>query len=120
MKSAFYAERAKGNVGLIVTGGISPNDVGLVATGSAKMSTKHEVELHRVVTNAVHEHGGRIAMQILHAGAYHFDCCIETTFTHFFVTMTCLQIRSIRQYSVSCGRFNPQVAHHCPCAHCSH
>lgn len=72
--ASFYAERAKGNVGLIVTGGIAPNNEGRVYFGSAMMSTSHDAEKHKIVTESVHEHGGKIAMQILHAGryGYHF------------------------------------------------
>jgi 2,4-dienoyl-CoA reductase (NADPH2) len=70
--AAFYAERAQGGVGLIVTGGIAPNDEGRVAMGAARMATAEEAEHHKVVTQAVHEAGGKIAMQILHAGRYAF------------------------------------------------
>eukprot|EP01031_Cornospumella_fuschlensis_P041646 gene41646-50821_t len=66
--AAFYAERAKGQVGLIVTGGIAPNNAGRGYFGAAKMSTAGESKQHEVVTKAVHEHGGKIAMQILHTG----------------------------------------------------
>lgn len=71
----FYAERAKGGVGLIVTGGVSPNEAGRALLGGSKMSTKQESDHHKVVTDAVHKHGGKIAMQILHTGryAYHFS-----------------------------------------------
>jgi 2,4-dienoyl-CoA reductase (NADPH2) len=71
----FYAERVRGGVGLIVTGGISPNDEGRPYPGGAKLSTKEEADKHRVVTEAVHREGGRICMQILHFGryAYHPD-----------------------------------------------
>lgn len=68
--AAFYAERVRGGVGLIVTGGISPNDDGRPYPGGAKLSTPEEAEKHRVVTDAVHEAGGRICMQILHFGRY--------------------------------------------------
>jgi 2,4-dienoyl-CoA reductase (NADPH2) len=73
--AAFYAERARGGVGLIVTGGIAPNDQGRVSFGAARMTTDEEAEHHQVVTAAVHEAGGKIAMQILHTGryAYHPD-----------------------------------------------
>ncbi|MGW7288644.1 FAD-dependent oxidoreductase [Streptomyces sp. NPDC054847] len=73
--AAFYAERARGGVGLIVTGGISPNDRGRPYEGGARMTTDEEAAQHRVVTDAVHAEGGRIAMQILHFGryAYHQD-----------------------------------------------
>ena len=69
--AAFYAERARGGVGLIVTGGFGPNTEGSVGEGAAtKLSTPEEAEQHKVVTQAVHEAGGKICMQILHAGRY--------------------------------------------------
>lgn len=68
--SAYYAERAKGGVGLIVTGGISPNIQGWTAPLSARMSTKKHARQHKVITEAVHKEGGKICMQILHAGRY--------------------------------------------------
>ncbi|WP_285733194.1 NADPH-dependent 2,4-dienoyl-CoA reductase [Nocardiopsis sp. ATB16-24] len=71
--AAFYAERARGGVGLIVTGGIAPNAEGATYKGAAKMTTEAEAEQHRVVTEAVHREGGRIAMQILHTGRYAFN-----------------------------------------------
>ncbi len=73
--AAFYAERAKGGVGLIVTGGIAPNDVGRPMPGGARLTTPEEAAKHKPVTEAVHQAGGKIAMQILHFGryAYHAD-----------------------------------------------
>ncbi|MEU3417382.1 NADPH-dependent 2,4-dienoyl-CoA reductase [Streptomyces murinus] len=73
--AAFYAARARGGVGLIVTGGIAPNEEGRPYEGGAMLTTEAEAEWHRVVTGAVHGAGGRIAMQILHFGryAYHQD-----------------------------------------------
>lgn len=73
--AAFYAERARGGVGLIVTGGIAPNEAGRPWEGGAMLTTEEEADKHRVVTDAVHAAGGRIAMQILHFGryAYHRD-----------------------------------------------
>lgn len=71
--AAFYAERAKNGVALIVTGGIAPNKEGAVFEGSAKMSTPEEAEKHKVMTQAVHDAGGRICMQILHAGRYAYS-----------------------------------------------
>jgi 2,4-dienoyl-CoA reductase (NADPH2) len=68
--AAFYAERAKGEVGLMVTGGIAPNSAGRAYFGAAKMSTEAEAKRHSVVTQAVHDNGGKIAMQILHTGRY--------------------------------------------------
>lgn len=71
----FYAARARGGVGLIVTGGIAPNEAGRPYEGGAKLTTDAEAEQHRQITDAVHREGGRIAMQILHFGryAYHRD-----------------------------------------------
>lgn len=68
--AAFYAERARGGVGLIVTGGISPNIQGLTVPFSAKMSTRKHASHHKVITDAVHKEGGKICMQILHTGRY--------------------------------------------------
>ncbi|MFF1648331.1 FAD-dependent oxidoreductase [Streptomyces sp. NPDC058240] len=68
--AAFYAERARGGVGLMVTGGIAPSARGCSFPGGAKMTTEAEAEQHARVTAAVHEAGGRIAMQILHFGRY--------------------------------------------------
>ena len=66
----FYAERARGDVGLMVTGGIGPNLEGSVLPGAAMMTTDEDVANHSIVTDRVHEAGGKIAMQILHAGRY--------------------------------------------------
>ncbi|WP_346839407.1 NADPH-dependent 2,4-dienoyl-CoA reductase [Microbulbifer sp. SAOS-129_SWC] len=71
--AAFYAERARGGVGLIVTGGIGPNAEGGVFMGSAKMTTPEEAQQHREITDAVHTEGGKICMQILHAGRYAYN-----------------------------------------------
>ncbi|MEN8991424.1 MULTISPECIES: NADPH-dependent 2,4-dienoyl-CoA reductase [unclassified Acinetobacter] len=71
--AAFYAERAKGGVGLIVTGGISPNDDGVTFAGGSKLDSLEEAEKHKVITQAVHDAGGKIAMQILHTGRYSYQ-----------------------------------------------
>lgn len=68
--AAFYAERARGGVGLIVTGGISPNIQGWTAPFSARMSKIKHAKEHKKITEAVHNEGGKICMQILHAGRY--------------------------------------------------
>ncbi|TGN03798.1 FAD-dependent oxidoreductase [Leptospira bandrabouensis] len=68
--AAFYGERAKGGVALIVTGGIAPNEAGRVSRGGGVMDTEEEAKHHRVVTDAVHKEGGKIALQILHTGRY--------------------------------------------------
>src|SRR5699024_6117100 len=69
----FRSERARGGVGLIITGGIAPNSEGVTYTGAAKLTTPEEVAEHKVITDAVHAAGGRIAMQILHTGRYAFS-----------------------------------------------
>ncbi|MBO0593519.1 NADPH-dependent 2,4-dienoyl-CoA reductase [Cellulophaga sp. E16_2] len=68
--ATYYAERAKGGVGLIVTGGIAPNVQGWTGPFSARMSSKKHAKHHKVITDAVHKEGGKICMQILHAGRY--------------------------------------------------
>ena len=69
----FYADRARGGVGLIVTGGIGPNEEGSVFQGAAKLTTPEEADRHKVITKAVHEADGKICMQILHAGRYAYS-----------------------------------------------
>jgi 2,4-dienoyl-CoA reductase (NADPH2) len=68
--AAFYEERARGGVGLIVTGGFSPNLRGRLTPFSAEFSKVKHAKAHQVVTQAVHKHGGKIALQLLHAGRY--------------------------------------------------
>ncbi len=68
--ATYYAERAKGGVGLIVTGGISPNIQGWTAPFSARMSSNKHAIHHQKITEAVHKEGGKICMQILHSGRY--------------------------------------------------
>ena len=70
--AAYFAERARGGVGLMVTGGIAPNIAGWVAPLSGKLNRWWEVGRHRLITRAVHEDGGKICMQILHTGRYGF------------------------------------------------
>lgn len=72
----FYATRARGGVGLMVTGGMAPNREGGVFPGAAGLFTPQDIENHRIVTDRVHAAGGLIAMQILHAGRYAYskDC----------------------------------------------
>ncbi|HEV8077003.1 MAG TPA: NADPH-dependent 2,4-dienoyl-CoA reductase, partial [Marinobacter sp.] len=71
--AAFYSERARGGVALIVTGGIAPNEEGGVFQHAAKMTTDDEVKQHQIITNAVHQADGKICMQILHAGRYAYS-----------------------------------------------
>jgi 2,4-dienoyl-CoA reductase (NADPH2) len=71
--AAYYAERARGGVGLIVTGGISPNQQGLTFSGAAALDKADKVAQHRLVTDAVHQAGSKICMQILHTGRYAYS-----------------------------------------------
>ena len=71
--AAFYAERAAAGVGLIVTGGISPNAQGVVYQGGSVLAEQEHLTHHRVVTDAVHAADGKIALQILHAGRYSYQ-----------------------------------------------
>jgi len=71
--AAYYAERARGGAGLIVTGGFAPNLAGALYPGSSVLVTSRQARRHRVITNAVHREGGKIALQILHAGRYAYS-----------------------------------------------
>ncbi|KPW23870.1 NADH:flavin oxidoreductase/NADH oxidase [Pseudomonas syringae pv. aceris] len=71
--ATYFAERAHGGVGLMVTGGIAPNEEGGVYDGAAKLTNAEEAERHRIVTQAVHDAGGKICLQILHAGRYAYS-----------------------------------------------
>lgn len=68
--AAFYAERVRGGTPLIVTGGIGPNDEGALTHGGATITSDADVQQHRLITDAVHEAGGHILLQLLHAGRY--------------------------------------------------
>jgi 2,4-dienoyl-CoA reductase (NADPH2) len=74
--ATFYADRARGGVALMVTGGMAPNAEGGVFPGAAGLFSDADIANHRIVTDRVHDAGGRIAMQILHAGRYAYgkDC----------------------------------------------
>lgn len=68
--AAFYEERAAGGVGLIITGGVSPNESGILAPKRVILSRKQDITDHQLITNAVHQYPTQICMQILHAGRY--------------------------------------------------
>lgn len=71
--AAFYGARARGGVALMVTGGMAPNREGGVMPGAAGLFTDQDIANHKSVTDRVHQEGGRIAMQILHAGRYAYS-----------------------------------------------
>ncbi|MFB6722148.1 FAD-dependent oxidoreductase [Kribbella sp. NPDC056345] len=70
--AAYFAERARGGVGLMVTGGYAPNRTGWLTPFGSTLSTRRQARKHRVLTDAVHDAGGKIALQILHAGRYSY------------------------------------------------
>ena len=78
--AAFYAERARGGAGLIVTGGFSPNLAGRVYHFGSQLSFPWQVGKHRLITEAVHREGGKIALQILHTGRYGYHpLCVSAS-----------------------------------------
>ena len=107
--AAFYKERAQGGVGLIVTGGIAPNLRGRLAPHACQLSFSWQVGKHKIVTDAVHEAGGKICMQILHAGRYSYHpfslapSKVKSPITPFTPSaMSARQVRStIKDYATS-------------------
>ncbi|GGQ23374.1 oxidoreductase [Shewanella litoralis] len=107
--AAFYKERAEGGVGLIVTGGIAPNLRGRLAPNACQLSFSWQVSKHKIVTDAVHDGGGKICMQILHAGRYSYHpfslapSKIKSPITPFTPSaMSGRQVRStIKDYATS-------------------
>jgi len=78
--AAYFAERARGGVGLIVTGGFAPSVEGWLSPFGSKLSKKSEVKRHRQVTQAVHDEGGKICLQILHSGRYGYSpLCVSAS-----------------------------------------
>ncbi len=70
--AAFYAERARHGVALIVSGGIAPDLTGVGMEGGAMLNDASQIPHHRTITEAVHQEGGKIALQILHTGRYSY------------------------------------------------
>ena len=70
--AVYYGERAKGEAGLIITGGVAPNRRGWLIPFGAKLSTSSEAQKHKQITEAVHKEGGKICLQILHGGRYSY------------------------------------------------
>lgn len=86
--ATYFAERARGQVGLIVTGGISPNRAGVVKPFAAQLTKKSQIAKHKIVTDAVHKEGGKICMQILHAGRYAYvPYCVSPSSTKSPISM---------------------------------
>lgn len=76
----YFATRARGEVGLMITGGVSPNEEGRLWPGAICFNQENEISKHKITTEAVHEAGGKIAMQILHAGRYGVhDKCVSAS-----------------------------------------
>ena len=71
--AAFFAERAKGGVGLIVTGGVGPNAEGGTHSATKNLQCQKDIDDHRIITEAVHQHDGKICLQILHTGRYAYS-----------------------------------------------
>ena len=71
--AAFFAERARGGVGLIVTGGVGPNSEGGTHVATKNLRNQQDVEDHKIITEAVHKEGGKICLQILHTGRYAYS-----------------------------------------------
>ncbi len=76
--AAYFAERARGGTGLMITGGFAPTWQGWLAPAGSLLATRRAAERHRVITDVVHEAGGRIALQILHSGRYGFHPFIRS------------------------------------------
>ncbi len=71
--AAYFAERARGGVGLMVTGGFAPNVEGWLSPFGSRLASSGAARTHRIITDEVHKEGGKIALQILHAGRYGYS-----------------------------------------------
>lgn len=108
--AAFYQERAQGGVGLIVTGGFAPNRAGRLTPHAAKLTSNQEQHQHELVTHTVHEAGGKIALQILHAGRYGYH--------PFIVAPSRLKspISPFKPWTMSVSRIIKTIDHFARCA----
>lgn len=107
----FYAQRAAAGVALIVTGGISPNKQGVLLPHAATLNSESQLTTHQLVTNAVHQQGGKIALQILHTGRYSYQpnlvapSAIQSPITPFMPTeMSHEQIEQTIDDYIHCAR----------------
>ncbi|TDO29629.1 2,4-dienoyl-CoA reductase (NADPH2) [Kribbella sp. VKM Ac-2527] len=108
--AAYFAERARGGVGLIVTGGYAPNRTGWLTPFGSRLTSRRQALKHRIVTDAVHAEGGRIALQILHAGRYAYH--------PFSVSASALKapINPFRPRALSGRGVRRQIAAYAECA----
>lgn len=108
--AAFYRERAQGGVGLIVTGGFAPNRAGRLAPFAAKLTSSAEQHRHEVIPHVVHEAGGKIALQILHAGRYGYH--------PFVVAPSAIKspISPFKPWAMSNRRIKKTISHFARCA----
>lgn len=106
----FYRERAQGGAGLIVTGGFAPNRAGRLAPGGAKLTNNRERREHTLVTEAVHEAGGKIALQILHAGRYGYHPFINAP------SPLKAPISPFSPWTMSRRRIRKTISHYARCA----
>ncbi|MDX1626182.1 MAG: NADPH-dependent 2,4-dienoyl-CoA reductase, partial [Wenzhouxiangellaceae bacterium] len=108
--TAYFVERAKGGAGLMVTGGIAPNRRGSLAPLASKLTNRWEARRHRGLTDGVHEAGGRICMQILHAGRYAYH--------PFSVAPSAIQapINPFKPRALSTRGVETQIGHFVRCA----
>ncbi len=106
----FYRERALGGVSLMVTGGFAPNRAGRLAPFAAKLTNSKEQQKHEIVTQAVHEAGGKIALQILHAGRYGYH--------PFIMAPSAIKspISPFKPWSMSQSRIKKTIEHFARCA----
>ncbi len=108
--AAYFAARAAGGVGMIVTGGVSPDRGGQLKPFAAKLTNRYEVWKHRVVTDAVHEAGGLISLQILHGGRY--------AYTPFAVAPSAIKspISPFKPRALSTKAVDRTIDHYARCA----
>ncbi len=116
--ASYFAERAKGGVGLIVTGGFAPTRAGWLAPFASKLTNRFEVSRHRLVTDAVHKEEGKICLQILHAGRYGYTplnvapSAIQSPITPFKPrSLTEQGIKKQMAGFVRCARFAQQAGY---------